>query len=78
VNPSLIAETESSSIADLGMTCTARTRGERGAIPKPTGIPGRSPYRDIVRPVTSIAIAVVLAFIVTAFVVKLLTGGLTP
>jgi hypothetical protein len=31
-----------------------------------------------VRPVTSIAIAVVLAFIVTAFVVKLLTGGLTP
>jgi len=42
------------------------------------GYPGRSPYRGGVRPVTSIAIAVVLAFIVIAFVVKLLTGGLTP
>lgn len=31
-----------------------------------------------VRPVTSIAIAVVLALIVIAFVIKLLTGGLTP
>jgi hypothetical protein len=31
-----------------------------------------------VRPVTSIAVAILLAFIVVAFVVKLLTGGLTP
>lgn len=30
------------------------------------------------RPVTSIAIAVLLAFIVIAFLVKLLSGGLTP
>ncbi len=35
-------------------------------------------YVHLVRPVTSIAIAVVLAFIVIALVVKLLTGGLTP
>jgi len=28
--------------------------------------------------VTSIAVAILLAFIVVAFVVKLLTGGLTP
>jgi hypothetical protein len=31
-----------------------------------------------VRPVTSIAVAVLLAFIVIAFVVKLASGGLTP
>ena len=30
------------------------------------------------RPVTSIAVAVLLAFIVIAFLVKLLSGGLTP
>jgi len=30
------------------------------------------------RPVTSIAVAVVLAVIVTAFVIKLLSGGLNP
>lgn len=30
------------------------------------------------RPVTSIVISVLIAFIVIAFVVKLLTGGLTP
>lgn len=30
------------------------------------------------RPVTSIAVAVLLAFIVIAFVVKLASGGLTP
>lgn len=30
------------------------------------------------RPVTSIAVAVLLAFIVVAFVVKLASGGLTP
>jgi hypothetical protein len=31
-----------------------------------------------VRPVTSIAIAVLLAFIVIAFLVKLASGGLSP
>jgi hypothetical protein len=31
-----------------------------------------------VRPVTSIAVAILLAFIVGAFVFKLLTGGLSP
>jgi hypothetical protein len=31
-----------------------------------------------VRPVTSIAVAVLLAFIVIAFLVKLATGGLSP
>jgi hypothetical protein len=31
-----------------------------------------------VRPVTSIAIAVLMAFIVIAFLVKLASGGLTP
>lgn len=31
-----------------------------------------------VRPVTSIAVSVLLAFIVIAFIIKLLTGGLTP
>ena len=30
------------------------------------------------RPVTSIAVAVLLAFIVIAFLVKLATGGLSP
>ena len=30
------------------------------------------------RPVTSIAITVLMAFIVIAFLVKLATGGLTP
>ena len=30
------------------------------------------------RPVTSIAIAVLMAFIVIAFLVKLASGGLTP
>ena len=30
------------------------------------------------RPVTSIAVGVLLAFIVVAFVIKLLSGGLTP
>lgn len=30
------------------------------------------------RPVTSIAVAVLLAFIVLAFLVKLATGGLSP
>jgi len=32
----------------------------------------------VMRPVTSIVVAVLLAFIVVAFVAKLLTGGLTP
>jgi len=31
-----------------------------------------------VRPVTSIAVAALLAFIVLAFIIKLVTGGLTP
>jgi hypothetical protein len=31
-----------------------------------------------VRPVTSIAVAILLAFIVIAFLVKLATGGLSP
>jgi hypothetical protein len=31
-----------------------------------------------VRPVTSIAVAILLAFIVGAFVFKLLSGGLSP
>jgi len=31
-----------------------------------------------VRPITSIVVAVLLAFIVVAFIVKLLGGGLTP
>jgi hypothetical protein len=31
-----------------------------------------------VRPVTSIAVAVLLAFIVIAFLVKLASGGLSP
>jgi hypothetical protein len=31
-----------------------------------------------VRPVTSIAIAVLMAFIVIAFLVRLASGGLTP
>ena len=31
-----------------------------------------------VRPVTSIAVSVLLAFIVIAFIIKLLTGGLSP
>jgi len=30
------------------------------------------------RPVTSIVVAVLLVFIVVAFVIKLLAGGLTP
>jgi hypothetical protein len=30
------------------------------------------------RPVTSIVVAVLLAFIVVSFVIKLLAGGLTP
>jgi hypothetical protein len=30
------------------------------------------------RPVTSIAVAVLLAFIVIAFLIKLLNGGLSP
>jgi len=33
---------------------------------------------ESVRPVTSIAIAVLLGFILLAFVVKLASGGLTP
>jgi hypothetical protein len=32
----------------------------------------------VVRPVTSIAVAILLAFIVGAFVFKLLSGGLSP
>lgn len=35
-------------------------------------------YLERVRPVTSIAVAVLLALIVVAFVVKLAAGGLTP
>jgi hypothetical protein len=31
-----------------------------------------------VRPVTSIVVAVLLAFIVVAFLIKLASGGLTP
>lgn len=30
------------------------------------------------RPVTSIVVVVLLAFIVVAFIIKLLSGGLTP
>ena len=35
-------------------------------------------YLVVVRPVTSIAVAVLLGVIVVAFVVKLAAGGLTP
>jgi hypothetical protein len=35
-------------------------------------------YLESVRPVTSIAVAVLLGMILIAFVFKLATGGLTP
>jgi hypothetical protein len=35
-------------------------------------------YLGSVRPVTSIAVAVLLGIILIAFVAKLVTGGLTP
>jgi len=42
------------------------------------GLRSHSPYLWDVRPVTSIAVVILLVFIAIAFVVKMLTGGLTP